>query len=241
MYIDFHAHILPGVDDGAKTFDEAVKLLKSLESQGVKAVSLSPHFFPALESSLEEYKERIIPKFEAFREAVKDICPELYLGYEVHYFSGLAATVGIKDLCIANTKYMLLELPYRRISTRTINNIIELNLSRGITPILAHIERYRKFECYDRLLSLIEDGYALGQINAYSLLKFKSRRATLKLIKDGYVSFIASDTHSIDKIPPRIEEALSFIEKKLGKETANTIKNNHDSLYKEISKEKEED
>lgn len=236
MYIDFHTHILPCVDDGSKSFEESVNLLKKLKSQNVNAAALSPHFYPALESSIEEYKERIVPTFERFKEAVKDIYPELYLGCEVHYYHGLASLSNIEELCIAGTKYMLLELPYRRISSRTYENVIELNLNRGITPILAHIERYRNFEHYDRLLSLIEEGYALGQINAYSLLKFKSRRFTRNLIKKGYVSFIASDTHSIDKIPPRIDEALAYVEKKLGRKTVNTVKSNHIELYNEISR-----
>ena len=234
MYIDIHTHILPGVDDGSKSVTESLTLLELLKKQGVNAALLTPHFYPALESSLEEYKERIVPKFDAFKEAAKGKYPELYLGYEVHYFHGIATFADVSSLCLGDSKYMLVELPYRRISSRTVNSIIELNLSRGITPILAHIERYRKYEHFDRLLSLISEGYALGQINAYSLLHFKTRRFTRNLIKKGYVSFIASDTHSVEKIPPRIGEALAYVEKKLGKKTSNEIRRNHEELYSKI-------
>ena len=236
MYIDIHTHILPNVDDGSKSLSESLSLLQMLKNQGVNAAILTPHFYPALETSLEEYKERIDPKFEAFKEAAKDKFPEIYLGYEVHYFHGIATHADISGLCLGGSKYMLIELPYRRISSRTVNSIIELNLSRGIIPILAHIERYRKYEHFDRLLSLISEGYALGQINAYSLLHFKTRRFTRNLIKKGYVSFIASDTHSVEKIPPRIDEALAYVEKKLGKKTSDEIKRNHEDLYIKISR-----
>lgn len=234
MYIDFHTHILPAVDDGAKSFEESLKMLKMLKAQGVDAAALSPHFYPSLESSVEEYRERIVPVFEKFKEAVKDIYPELFLGCEVHLFHGISTFSALESLCIGESKYILIELPYRRISSKTVDDIIDLALSRKVVPILAHIERYRKYENYDRLLSLISEGYALGQINAYSLLRFKSRHAACRLIKDGYVSFIASDAHSADNNPPRIDEALRFVEKKFGVEVANKIKQNHNALYSEL-------
>ena len=84
------------------------------------------------------------------------------------------------------------------------------------------------------VLSTIDDGFALGQVNAYSLLEFKPRRATVKLIKDGFVSFVASDCHSSDEIPPRISEALRRIEKKCGKQKLEEIVANSQNLYNKI-------
>ena len=117
---------------------------------------------------------------------------------------------------MGNSKYILVELPYRSISSRIINEITELNLNRGLTVVLAHIERYQKFDGYDALLKLISDGFALGQVNAYSFLHLRTRRKVLNLVKNGYVSFIASDCHSAEHNPPRINEAFAVILKKLG-------------------------
>lgn len=239
MYIDIHAHILPNVDDGSKSINESLKMLSQLKQQGVKAVALSPHFYPHVETSLEEYKERILPRFRELKEAAAGFFDEIYLGSEVHFFHGISTFSDIRSLCIEKTKYILIELPYRRISSRTINDIIDLNLCRGVMPILAHIERYKKFENFDKILSLIEDGYALGQVNAYSFLSLRTRGAVCRLVKNGYVQFVASDSHSADEIPPLIGKAFEVIEKKLGRETAQTLRENADKLYEEIKERNE--
>ncbi len=234
MYIDIHAHILPNVDDGSKSMEESLSMLRMLKKQGVDAVALSPHFYPASETSVEEYKERTLAAYNRLCEAAKDFFPELYLGCEVYLFHGIATFENIQSLCIHNSKYILIELPYRSISSKTVNDIIELNLSRGLTPILAHIERYRHFEGFDRILSLISDGYALGQMNAYAPLRFKTRRIARRLIKDGYISFIASDSHSQDKNPPRIGEALKIIENKIGRSFSQKLRQNSEDILNEI-------
>lgn len=236
MYIDIHSHILPNVDDGSKSISESLRMLEMLKKQGVDTVTLTPHFYPAAELTVSEYKERVLSSYNRLKEAASGICENLFLGSEVYLFHGIATFSDIRELCINSSEYILVELPYRRISSRTVDDIIELNLSRGLTPILAHIERYSRFENYERLLSLISDGYALGQINAYSLLHFKTRRTACKLIKDGYVHLIASDAHSADENPPRIGEGLHFVEKKLGRSYAERLKSNCDNIYNKILK-----
>ncbi len=234
MYIDIHAHILPAVDDGARNIDESLSLLKMLKKQNVDAVAVSPHFYPRRENSVSEYKARITAAYEHLLAKKSEDLPEVYLGSEVHFFKGISSFADIKQLCIGSSDYILIELPYKRISSAMANEIAELYLNHKLTPILAHIERYRKFEGYPHVLNLIESGFALGQVNAYSLLRFKTRRATLKLIKDGYANFIASDCHSTDKIPPRIDEALRLVNKKLGVETFKRLTANCKDLYKKI-------
>ncbi len=234
MYIDIHAHILPSVDDGAKSTEEALQLLRMLKSQNTRAVSLSPHFYPATETSLEEYKSRINSSFEKLKAAKSDDLPELYLGSEVHYFNGISTFSEIDKLCMGNSHYILVELPYRAITARTLNEITELNLNRGLGVILAHIERYRRFDGYDALLKLISDGFAIGQVNAYSFLHMRTRRKALSLVKEGYVGLIASDCHSAEHNPPRIEEAISVIRKKLGNSYVHKLQVCSEKLYEEI-------
>ncbi|MBQ8550387.1 MAG: hypothetical protein IJ426_03520 [Clostridia bacterium] len=234
MYIDIHAHILPAVDDGAKNIDESLALLKMLKDQNVGAVAVSPHFYPRRENSVSEYKERIAAAYDRLISAKDDGLPEIYLGCEVHFFKGISLFSDIRSLCIGKSNYILIEFPYRSITSSMANEIAELYLNHGLMPILAHIERYRSFEGFEHILKLIDDGFALGQVNAYSLLEFKPRRATVKLIKDGFVSFIASDCHSSDEIPPRIGEALRRVEKKCGKQKLEEITANSQNLYNKI-------
>ncbi len=234
MYIDIHAHILPAVDDGAKNIDESLSLLRMLKKQNVGAVAVSPHFYPRKENSVVEYRARIEAAYSRLLEHADGSLPEIFLGCEVHFFSGMSHFSDIDKLCIGNSKYILIELPYRQITYSMANEIIELNLNHGLIPILAHIERYRNFRGFEHILRLISDGFALGQINAYSLMEVRARRTTRKLIKNGFVSFIASDCHSVDDIPPRIEEALKLVEKKLGGQILSELKANSEGLYNKI-------
>lgn len=234
MYIDIHAHILPAVDDGAKNIDESLSLLKMLKAQNVGAVAVSPHFYPRRENSVAEYKERICSSYERLISQKPADLPEVYLGCEVHYFKGISRFSDISQLSIGKSNYILIEFPYREITSSMANEIVELNLNHGLIPILAHIERYRGFAGFEHILKLIDDGFARGQVNAYSLLEFKARRTTLKLIKNGFVSFVASDCHSVDEIPPRIDEALRKIEKKCGQNVLKTLTQNSKELYNKI-------
>lgn len=234
MYIDIHAHILPAVDDGAKNIDESLSLLRMLKAQNVGAVAVSPHFYPRRETSVTEYKARITAAYERLISHRDDTLPEIYLGSEVHFFSGMSQLSDIDKLCIGNSNYILIEFPYRNITYSMANEIIELNLNQGIMPILAHIERYRNFQGFEHILRLIDEGFALGQINAYSLLELKPRRTTRKLIERGFVSFVASDCHSAEEIPPQIGEALGRIEKKLGSQVLTKLKANSEDIYKKI-------
>ncbi len=234
MYIDIHAHILPAVDDGAKNIDESLSLLKMLKSQKVGAVAVSPHFYPRRENSIAEYKERILNSYHRLISQKSDDLPEIYLGSEIHFFKGISRFSDISELCIGKSNYILIEFPYRAITPSMANEIAELNLNHGIIPILAHIERYRSFEGFEHILKLIDDGFALGQVNAYSLLELKARRATIRLIRDGFVSFVASDCHSVDEIPPQIEAALGRISKKCGEEKLKELLKNNQELYNKI-------
>ncbi len=234
MYIDVHAHILPRVDDGAQSRHEALALLNMLKNQSVTAVAATPHFYASREKTFEEYCARIENAYKSLLEAADDSMPEILLGSEVHFFSGMSSFAEIHKLCIGNSKYILIELPYKTVSDKTADEIIELNLSRGLTPILAHIERYKSFDGYEKVISLIREGFAIGQVNAYSLLRLKSRKTTLKLLKENCATLIAGDCHSVDGNPPRIGEALEFTKRKLGDEFFEKTLCENERIYKEI-------
>ncbi len=234
MYIDIHSHILPHVDDGAKSREESIGMLKMLKEQGVLAVAATPHFYASREKSFEEFLVRRESSYNALKSVVSNDLPEIFLGSEVHFFSGISSFTELEKLCMGNSKYILIELPYKKISDKTVNEIIEINLSRGLTPILAHIERYRRFEGFEKVKQLIRDGFAIGQVNAYSLLRFKYRKSTLRLLGDGYARLIASDCHSPEYNPPKIERALTLIGKRLGKDFCDQLLSTNDGIYKEI-------
>lgn len=232
--IDIHSHILPEIDDGAKNKQEAIELLKIMKAQGITDVVATPHFI-ASEHNLQEFISSITEAKQELDTAIKELdLPNIYLGSEVYYFPGIGNSKAISYLCLNNTKYLLLELPFCNIDEYILDDIINLHSKFNIIPIIAHIERYHKLKGFKKLLNLVEDGVCVAQLNAASLLLPALKRASYKLIKKGYISFIATDTHSLDRRPPRLLEALEDIKEKLGKGYSDKMIENLSALQKEI-------
>lgn len=205
---DIHTHILPQMDDGANTAEESVKLLVELERQGVTDVVFTPHF-DLTKESVEEFCRRREHSYNHLTERIAKsgivFNLRFHLGAEVRYDPNLATT-DITDLCIGDTDYLLLELtntfPFN--FENTINSIF----SNGKVPVLAHIERYSYLYSNLKLLGgLIDDGVVM-QCNPAAFLSFKSSLTFKRLLKNGYVHILASDTHGLNTRPPRLKEAL---------------------------------
>ena len=233
MLFDIHTHALFSVDDGAKNIKEAAVILKNERLDGVNAMVLTPHFYPSNETDIDAFAKKLSKQFCILNENRKSDLPELFLGSEVFMFRGMENVEGLEKLCLGNSRYILLELPYYKISNWCVEAIVEINLKLGLMPILAHVERFVKVDGFKDILSLIDDGYALAQVNAEPLLHISTRRPVLKLIKNGFVSFVASDVHS-GQSHHSIKDALAIIEKKLGREFSEQIKSNFNDLYLEI-------
>ncbi len=234
-YLDIHAHILPEVDDGARDMETAIILLQILKEQGVTHVIATPHFYPDSDNA-EEFAEIVQKAHQELTTEIKyrDL-PTIFLGCELRYFSGIGKSNAIKQFVIRGTNYLLLELPYGAPITKIVlQDIMDISERQGLIPILAHIERYNKVSGYKKLLKLIADGYALAHINAGAVVSKETTRLCEKLIKGGYVSYLASDTHSPNGRPPQIDKALSVITERLGKSAANRLIIKSNRLLEEI-------
>ncbi len=213
--IDFHTHILPGIDDGCSNRKKSVALLKILKEQGVNNVFLTPHFY-AYSSSAENYTE--------IREkALKNLCEELkkdkvdinlYLSSEVYFFEELWRYEDISKLCIRGTDYMLIEMPFSE-WTDSMMHSLEKIIAKGINPVLAHFERYIKFgKNLSRIYQLVNMGVSL-QMNCSFVNKFSTRRKAIKFIREGIVSMLGTDCHNLSDRAPDYSKACEYIKKKL--------------------------
>ena len=234
-FLDVHSHILPNVDDGAKDMETSVKLLEMLKEQGVTDVIATPHFYP-IEDSIEEFVEIVDTAYNNLKqETLGKELPNVYLGCELRYFNGIGKSAAIKQFVISGTNYLLLELPYGvPITKLVLQDIIDISERQGLTPILAHIERYSKVKGYKKLLKLIIDGYALAHINAGGVLSKEEAKTCVKLIKGGFVSYLASDTHSVHNRPPQIKQALDVVADRLGRSATNRLIIKSNNLLEEI-------
>lgn len=234
-FLDIHAHVLPNVDDGAKNMETAINLLEMLKEQGVTDVVATPHFYPD-EDNAEEFAKTVETAYNNLKKEMfgKDL-PNVYLGCELRYFSGMGKSSAIKQFVTKGTNYLLLELDYGAEVTKTVlQDIIDIREQQGLVPILAHIERYSKVKGFKKLLKLILDGYAIAHINAGAVITKETTRLCEKLIKGGYASFLASDTHSVHNRPPLIKDALDVITDRLGRSAANRLIIKSNALLEEI-------
>lgn len=233
-FIDIHSHILHGVDDGSQSLETSVKLLEMMKAEGITDVIATPHFDARYEN-FEDYNEKVQ---KAYKELLGATCgkelPNILLGSEVYYFEGMGKSYGIKDFTLSDSEYILIELSARPIDDLVIEDICDIYENLGLKPILAHIERYAGFRGFKKLLRIVDAGVVLTQVNAESVFNRPFKGIVKKLIKRGYVTFLATDTHSVDARPPVLKQALCEIEKQFGKDIKETFIENSNMFLETI-------
>ena len=217
VMIDIHSHILPDLDDGARDFDEAVKLLEIAASDGIEAIVATPHIRDGL---YPNNLRSITEKTAELREVVAGkVDIEIYTGAEVHISTNIVERVKARTIPTINDKgYMLLELPEFVLPPRTEDLIFDLKLA-GITPIIVHPERYGWIRKDRRHLERFVEIGAHLQITGSSLtggFGKGAREIAKALLKDGLVSVIASDAHSPGHRPPKLRAAQEVAAKIIG-------------------------
>lgn len=231
---DIHSHILFGVDDGPKTIEESISLIKKMQNEGITKILATPHFYPQ-DTDLADYLKIINNNFKTLKNVTqKNNLPEIYLGCELLYFSGLGQSTSLHNLCLNNTNYLLLELTDNCINNRLFSDIKALIKQSGIVPVIAHIERYCKAKNFKKLLQFVSQNNIPIQVNAASFSIFCFRRAIKKIIKNNIPILLGTDSHSVDMRPPKLQEALQIIEKKYGIEFKEQILNNNKKFMRKI-------
>lgn len=199
--IDIHSHILYGIDDGSKTIEESLEILRKCRKEGIDKIILTPHYIENTDYNKNNKEKTEI--FYQLKEEIKkqNIDIELYLGNEVYASDNILNLIEKNEiLTINNSKYILIEFPLLNENLNDLNIIYNLKLS-NLIPIIAHPERY-EYITIDRIKEYINKG-ALIQINSGSLLnKYgkKPKKIVKQLIKSKLVHFIGNDIHNINDV-----------------------------------------
>lgn len=231
--LDIHSHILPGVDDGSPDVETSIRLLEMYREQGITDVIATPHFDASVQS-IEEFQHTVCEAVRELSYSLYDGLPNIYTGSEVYYFKGIGRSRGILPLTLCGSRYILLELPHARIDSTILKDISDFSEILGLIPIIAHIERYSDQRGFKDLLKLLSEGAGYAQINAPSLLSPPHKRTVFKLMKQGHISFIATDTHSVRHRPPLMKEALQAVSTAFGDDYRDMFIKNTDYLYNAI-------
>jgi len=211
---DFHSHILPGMDDGAKTVEESIAMLLKEKRDGVEIVVATPHFYLS-ENSVPQFLSRREKAYRSLLAAANGLkIPRILLGAEVYYTPSLTELPDLEKLCIEGTEYLLLEMPYQKFTSYLLDSVENLLMTRKLKYIMAHIERYLEMTGFDGVHQLMSQE-VLGQINCSSLVNLFTRKDTMNLIQKGYVHLLGTDAHNMDKRPPLYGEAVQVVNKKM--------------------------
>lgn len=217
--IDFHTHILPKMDDGSKSTEESIAMLKMQAEQGIRWVVATPHFYAEHESP-QDFLQRRNHSYQSLqkeieRQGLQDQLPKIRLGAEVRYFEGISHSDVIQNLKIEGTELLLLEMPFVSWSKRIIQEVQIIRQQPQMTVLLAHVERYRGIQGFFFERKLEEIG-ALIQSNAEFFLNKKSRKKALHLFEQGKINLLGSDCHNCTVRPPNLGEAMQLLTEQFG-------------------------
>jgi len=214
IFYDLHCHFLPGMDDGCKTAEESLRLLEEQYRQGCRGVAATPHYY-AQESIQSFWKRRV----EATARLVNLLqskgsyqIPAVTFGAEVAYRETLVNDKDLERLCLGKSRYLLLEMPFTPWTDRTMRGVELLANTWGIIPIIAHIERYAGVADKEYLEELMDSDFPI-QLNAGNFGMRKTEKNALRLIRNGRIQVLGTDSHNMDRRPPNMKLAVQELKK----------------------------
>jgi protein-tyrosine phosphatase len=226
--IDIHSHILPGVDDGARDFQQALDMLRMAINNGVKTQVLTPHLHPGRYGNTPE---NLLMNFLEFRHKVAEheLPLNLLLSAEVRIGMDVLDYLSRDDFPWLGewkgNKVFLLEFPHNTIPANSLNMVSWLIKKRRL-PMIVHPERNHAIQENPDLLAPYIEAGCLIQITSGSLISAFGKRAmqvAFDLLKKGVVTAIASDCHNVAYRPPNLALGLETAVKLIGERSANSM------------------
>lgn len=233
---DLHSHLLFGIDDGSKSLKESIEILKKASRAGVTEMLVTPHYIEDSKYNCNNKDKEVL--FEKLVKEAKNenINIRLYLGNEIYLSENILELLEKNAIMPLNrSKYLLIEFPMSNMYRNT-SELLFSFINKGYIPIIAHPERYAIFQDHPDYLEKYLNMGVLFQGNYMSLYGKYGRGAkkTLKkLLKNDYISFLASDIHHeddefmLDKIKKHVKRYV-----KSDKKVDDLLENNFDIVVK---------
>lgn len=225
-FVDVHSHILPHMDDGSRSMEMSLNMMKIAYEEGIRTIITTPHNMPGKGyADIEHVNSRIEELTAKSQEAGIDIV--LKPGSELYYREEIPRLIEENKVVRMNGKrYVLVEFEPVNDSRYIINDLKNI-MNTGMTPIVAHVERYPSL--WDKKLeniAAISDMGCYIQMNASTItgkLGFGMRRMVNRLLKEQLVDFIGTDAHSDRNRAPRIAACADYLYKKCSKSYADSM------------------
>jgi protein-tyrosine phosphatase len=209
--------MLPGVDDGSSSVEESLQMLRLQAEQGVTHVVATPHFYPWRDSP-ESFLRRRAEAEKQLRQAMEQYnsLPELFVGAEFYFFSGISDSDILPQVALGKKRCMLIEMPPSPWSDSMYRELEQIWLKWGITPIIAHVNRYISPFHTHHIPERLAELPVLVQANGEFFLQRSTRSMALRMLRGGQIHLLGSDCHNMDSRKPNLGDAISMIEKRIG-------------------------
>lgn len=216
--IDLHSHILPGIDDGAKTLDESLEMARIAVADGIHTMACTPHIYPGM--YMNDGPGIECARFRLQAELVGNGIPlKLVTGADVHLVPGLID--GLKSGLVPTlngSRYFLLEPSHTTPPPRLEDSVFNL-ITSGYTPIITHPERLTWVESHYPVFQRMVAQGAWMQVTAGALTGAFGKRAQQwgeRFVGDGFTHILATDAHSTGRRCPRLSEGLEVVRRLVG-------------------------
>ena len=224
--IDIHSHILPGLDDGAGSMEEALAMARCAAADGIRIMVATPHVITGLYANSREVILEAVEQIQSVLEE-NEIPLTILPGAEYRLEPDLGRRMARGRLLTINDggRYLLVEMPATVVPDYAVQVFYELQL-QGVQPIIAHPERNTGFAGTPALLQDLITRGALAQLTAGSLsglLGSKAAATARTFLKLGYAHFIASDAHNSRDRAPLLAAATKEAVRLLGEEQGQSL------------------
>ena len=232
MVTDFHSHILPGMDDGSADVAESLAMLRIEAEQGIGHVVATPHFYARYDNP-DHFLEKRDRAERLLREAMaaESGLPEITVGAEVYFFRGMSESEFLPRLTIRGKNSILVEMPPSPWRDEYYRELEDIWGKWGITPIVAHVDRYiwplRTYGIPGRLEQLP----VLVQANSSFFLERATAGMAMRMLKKDQIQLLGSDCHNMSSRKPDLGEAVDHIRRKLGTDILENIRAYENQIF----------
>jgi protein-tyrosine phosphatase len=220
--IDLHCHMLPAIDDGAGDLQVALEMARIAVADGIRVTACTPHIYPGLyENSGPGIRAAVAQLGEALRAAGIEL--DLVVGADVHLCPSLVDDLRSGHAPTLNgSRYFLFEPPHH-VAPPRLENAVFGALSAGYVPVVTHPERLSWIESHYALFEQMVRQGAWMQVTAGSLTGRFGRRPRYwaeRMLDEGLVHLLATDSHGATKRPPLLAEARDAAASRVGEAEA---------------------
>ena len=228
--IDFHNHILPNIDDGSKSLEMTINMLREAEKQGITDIVNTTHYkHPKMSNKNINYKN-IQVEIEKLQTIIKEqgISIKLHFGTEILFHNDLIKLKNEKFATFHNGKYMLIEFLTNFLPENQRDVLFELKM-KGITPIIAHPERYFEVQKNIEIISDWLEAGCIIQVDAGSLtgkLGKEAKGTSQKILNNRWCQIIGSDAHNDTNRNFCLSKAFEYAKESIGSEAMKLVFDN---------------